>query len=133
MGFTTTTVGLRDGLRNAPIDRQLEQGRRARDEGRRRHDANVIAWFLDALTERLEPSLPKRIFSQGCADPPGPGDLPPTECLKLAEVLEQAEAEDVLACYRPIDGPDPSGGLEVAREFAELLRKAAADGGLAVS
>jgi hypothetical protein len=133
MGFTATTVGLRDALQNAPIDRREELCRRARDEGRRRHDANVIAWFLDALTERLEPSLPKRIFSQGCGDPPGPGDLPSTECLRLAEVLGHAQAEDVLACYRPIEGSDPAGGLEAAREFADLARQAAADGGLAVS
>lgn len=132
MGISVTTVTIRDALHDKKDPDRLERYRTATADGRAWRGGNVDAWFLDALLERLAPHLPKHIFSQGVAPPPGPGDLAPEQCATVARALRSATAEDVVACYLPIDGIDPAPGLDFAATIAVLALRAAEDSGLAV-
>lgn len=129
MGITITSIAVRAALDG---ERSSERRDRLRAEGRLRSGPNPLAWFLDGLVQRLDPSLPRHIFSQAVAPPSGPGDLDQSACLQLAAALERARAEDVLACYAPADGDDPAPGLALARELARLVRRCASDGGMTV-
>lgn len=132
MGITITSVHARERMMQAHPDARLAELECAKRDGHVLGLPNVAAWFLDDLTARCAPALPERIFTQGVADPPGPGDLDAGACVALAEALESVTSADVLACYAPVDGSDPEPGLKLARSVAALARHVAGDGGLAV-
>lgn len=133
MGITISTVNARAEMKRADgWPGRAKARQRAESSSRMRSGPNTLAWFLDNLAQRLEPTLPARIFSQAIAPPAGPGDLDPSACALLAGSLERASEQDVLAAYAPLDGEDPEPGIKLAREIAALVRRAGEDGGLSV-